>query len=207
MRGLAASSVGFRGARIAAPVAALAGSGVLAIAATALAALLAGCGDPSGRQDDLGAWMRQQDAIAPPKLRPLPVPKPFIAQAYTAGAAGDSRPPDPFDPARLTQALRQGGATPELPEAVVLELQRRKDLLEAFPLDALRMAGTLRSAGRTVALVSVDQRLYPVRVGDRMGLNHGRVVAIRAAEIELRERVLDSTTHQWIERLAKLELQ
>jgi type IV pilus assembly protein PilP len=68
------------------------------------------------------------------------------------------------------------------------------------------MMGTLLRQGRSVALVSVDNMLYQVRVGDYMGQHNGRVVKIEESRIELREVVQDASG-EWVERTASLQAQ
>jgi type IV pilus assembly protein PilP len=86
------------------------------------------------------------------------------------------------------------------------ELARRKEPLEAYPLDAMTLVGNLRRAGAPVALVRVDNLLYQVRVGEHLGQNYGKVIKIDEAEVLLREIVQDGSG-EWIERAASLQLQ
>jgi type IV pilus assembly protein PilP len=86
------------------------------------------------------------------------------------------------------------------------ELSRRKEALEAFPLDAMAMVGSMNRAGRPVALIVVDKLLFQVRVGEYLGLNYGKVTRISETEIGLREIVQDAAG-EWIERVATLQLQ
>ena len=51
---------------------------------------------------------------------------------------------------------------------------RRKEPLEAFPLDSMSMVGSVNKLGQPVALLRVDGLLYQVRVGDYLGHNYGR---------------------------------
>ncbi|MCG2783575.1 MAG: pilus assembly protein PilP, partial [Anaerolineae bacterium] len=86
------------------------------------------------------------------------------------------------------------------------EMSRRKQPLEAFPLDTMSMVGSLNRAGQLVALVKVDQLLYQVTQGSYLGQNYGRVLKITENEINLREIVQDAAG-EWIERPAALQLQ
>jgi len=89
---------------------------------------------------------------------------------------------------------------------VAPELVRRKEALEAFPLDAVSLVGSLVKEGQPVALVKVDNLLYQVRVGNHLGQNYGRVTKIAETEVSLREIVQDAAG-EWIERTATLQLQ
>jgi type IV pilus assembly protein PilP len=86
------------------------------------------------------------------------------------------------------------------------ELNRRKQPLEAHPLDAMAMVGSLNRDGKLVALVKVDSLLYQVRPGNYLGQNFGRVTRITETEVVMREIVQDSAG-EWIERAAALQLQ
>ena len=86
------------------------------------------------------------------------------------------------------------------------ELSRRKEALEAYPVDSMAMVGSLRKAGQPVALVKIDNLLYQVRVGNYLGLNFGRVMKIDESQVTLREIVQDPTG-DWVERSTSLVLQ
>ncbi len=166
-----------------------------------VAFLLAGCF--GGDQDDLVQWMRDERAAVRPRVEPISEPKKFVPQPYTGGNALE-----PFDNQRLLQVLRRDSASPAMArnDLIAPELNRRKEPLEALPLDAMTMVGSLMRGGRRVALVSVDKLLYQVRVGDYLGQNYGRVMRIDETELFLREIVQDAAG-EWIERTATLQLQ
>lgn len=152
-------------------------------------------------QDDLRTWMREQRAQVKPRVTPIPEPTKFTPQPYTEGAAVE-----PFNSVKLTQALRRDSSQPGNSDLIAPELSRRKEALEAFPLDSMAMVGSLNRNGQRVALVSVDKLLYQVRVGNHLGLNYGRVTHIDETELGLREIVQDAAG-EWIERTATLQLQ
>ena len=163
-------------------------------------AVLAGCGSSS--QDGIHQWMAEQRAQTKPKIQPIPEPKKFTPQAYTQEAAID-----PFSSQKLTQALKRE-TTQSTSSAALLapELSRRKEPLEAYPLDSMVMVGSLVKQGQPVALVQVDKLLYQVRPGNYLGQNYGRIVKIGESEVSLREIVQDAAG-EWIERTATLQLQ
>ena len=86
------------------------------------------------------------------------------------------------------------------------EMARRKEPLEAFPLDTMSMVGSLNKVGHPTALLKVDKLLYQVQVGAYLGQNYGRITEITETGIQLREIVQDATG-DWIERNASLALQ
>lgn len=161
---------------------------------------LSGCG--TSDQGDLREWMAQERAQARPRVTPITEPKEFFPQQYVVHGSLE-----PFDAQRLTLALRRESAQSGSNAALIApELARRKEPLEAFPLDVMSMVGSLSKIGKPTALLNVDKLLYQVKVGDYLGLNYGRITKISETAIELREIVQDATG-DWIERAASLELQ
>jgi type IV pilus assembly protein PilP len=170
------------------------------IAAASTALLLVGCG--SSGQQELQEWMTQQRAQTKPKIQPVAEPKKFTPQAYTQDGTTD-----PFSIQKLTQALKRDSSQSNSNVALVApELSRRKEPLESFPLDAMKMVGSLQKEGRPVALVRVDNLLYQVRPGNYLGQNFGRIMKVGETEVVLREIVQDAAG-EWIERAATLQLQ
>ncbi|RZL48498.1 MAG: pilus assembly protein PilP [Variovorax sp.] len=170
-----------------------------------LVAALAGFGALGGcagsDRDDLQAWMAEQRALVKPTVTPIVAPKKFTPQAYTQEGGVE-----PFNIAKLTQALRRDAAQPSTSGLIAPELSRRKEALESFPLDAMEMVGSLQGSGQPVALVRVDKLIYQVRAGNYLGLNYGRVLRVGENQLTLREIVQDASG-EWIERPAALELQ
>jgi type IV pilus assembly protein PilP len=170
------------------------------LAAAIAGALLAGCG--ASGQDELQQWMTDQRAATKPHVTPIPEPKKFTPQAYTQEGATD-----PFSNIKLTQALKRESAQATSNAALVApELARRKEPLEAYPLDAMKMVGSLIKEGQPVALLRVDNLLYQVRPGNYLGQNYGKIVKVSETEVTLREIVQDAAG-EWTERTATLQLQ
>ena len=164
-------------------------------------AVLAGC-DASGTEE-VQAWMQQERAATRPRVQPIQEPKQFTPQAYTQEAAIE-----PFSNQKLTVALKRESQQSGTASAALLapELNRRKEPLEAFPLDSMAMVGSLIKEGKPVALVKVDNLLYQVRPGNYLGQNYGRITKVAENEVVLRELVQDAAG-EWIERTATLQLQ
>lgn len=154
-----------------------------------LLVLLGGC---SSSEDDLRAWMSDASKDLRPTLRPLPKLKPADVINYE----GESRT-DPFRPAKLE---------PDKKSELAPDPNWRKEPLEAYPLENIRMVGVLIKHGQTHAIVSVDKALFQVRVGNHLGMNYGRILAISETEITLKELVEDSSG-EWGERVSTLQLQ
>lgn len=158
--------------------------------------LVAGCG---ADQDELRAWMEQQKREVKPSVQPLSPPKRFEPQAYLV-----SDRIEPFSPQKLSVAMRQ-----ELRQSNALfdaEAKRRREPLEAFPLDSITMVGSVHRGGRHFALLRVDNLIYQARVGDYLGQNFGKITRISETEVAIREIVQDAAG-EWVERTASLQLQ
>lgn len=153
-------------------------------------------------QEDLQRWMTEQRSTTKPTVVPIPAPKRFSPAPYGQEAAVE-----PFSSQKLTQALKRDSAQATANAGLVApELNRRKEPLEAFPLDSMSLVGSLLPAGRTVALVKVDNLLYQVKVGNYLGQNYGKVTKVSETEVSLREIVQDAAG-EWIERQASMQLQ
>ncbi|HEX7636490.1 MAG TPA: pilus assembly protein PilP [Noviherbaspirillum sp.] len=167
------------------------------LAAVAVSLLLGGCGD--GGLQELKQWMEEVRRQTPVSVQKLSEPKKFIPFAY-----GGKNEPDPYSPAKLSiafakaQAGTGGGSKPDL--------ERRKEPLENYPLDSIKMVGTLQKPGLSYALLQVDKAIFQVKVGNYIGQNFGMVTRITDTEVELKEIVRDAAG-EWVERPAKLELQ
>jgi type IV pilus assembly protein PilP len=163
----------------------------------ALLAGLAGCGD--GGVQEIKQWMdeaRKETKVAVPKLSP---PKQFIPFAY----AGKNSI-DPFNPIKLSVALARLRTNSS--GALKPDLERRRDPLESYPLDTLKMVGTLERPGLSYALLQVDKAVFQVKVGNYIGQNFGMITSITETDVNVKEIVQDASG-DWVERKAKLELQ
>jgi len=156
-----------------------------------VALLIAGCGGES--HQDLREWMQEQGKGAKGKLDQLPQVKPYEPFAYNAFDL-----PDPFKPRKIEPV--KGGSN------LAPDLTRRKEPLEAYPLESLQMVGTMQRGRATYALVRTTEKdIYQVKVGNYIGQNFGVIVGITDNEIRLKELVQDGTG-DWTERSSTLQL-
>jgi type IV pilus assembly protein PilP len=162
------------------------------ILASAALLAMAGCG---GEMDELKQFVRESDKGLPRRIEPLPPVKPFEPFTYEGFDL-----PDPFKPRKLTPPKGEGTGGGLAPD-----LNRRKEPLEAFPLEQLKMVGTLSQGKDTYALVRADKTLYRVKKGNYMGQNFGLITDVTEAEIKLKEIVQDSAG-DWAERQSVLPL-
>ena len=156
----------------------------------------------SSGDDELRQWMAAQRNLSKSRVDRLPEPTKFTPQAYTEEGSLE-----PFSSQKLAQALKRDSNQAVSNAALIApELARRKEPLEATPLDTVAMVGSLIRAGQPVALVRVENLLYQVRVGNYLGQNYGRITKVSETGVTLREIVQDAAG-EWIERQATLQLQ
>lgn len=153
----------------------------------------------SGEQEELTVWMEQQKREVKPNVQPLVPPRKFDPAPY-AGAQSV----DPFSNQKLAVALKQEARQPN--SLLAAETNRRKEPLEAFPMDSMSMVGSVMKNSQQYALLRVDNLLYQVKVGDYLGQNYGKITRISETEVTLREVVQDAAG-EWIERTSTLQLQ
>lgn len=158
--------------------------------------MLSACGDPHA---ELQEWMDQQRREARPRVSPLVPPRRFDPQPYVG-----QQVTEPFSVQKLQVALARETRQPN--SLLAAEMKRRREPLEAYPLDALMMVGSVAKAGSQTGLLRADNLLYQVKVGEYVGQNYGRIIRITETEIVLREIVQD-TVGEWIERTSTLTLQ
>lgn len=153
--------------------------------------LIAGCGGES--YEDLRQFVKNSDNMPRGRIEPLPEVKPYEPIAYNAFDLSD-----PFKPRKAVQARGSGGLAPDM--------NRRREALEAYPLDNLRMVGTLEQNRGVFALVRTpDNNLYRVSQGNYMGQNFGFITQITDSSVTLKEIVPDGAG-DWSERVSTLQL-
>jgi len=162
---------------------------LLAIAAIGLAACGAG-------MDDLDSYINEVKARPGGRIEPLPEITPYEVFTYVADANGLRSPFVPDTPQATGSAA--GGMSPD-PE-------RPAEFLESFPLDTLRMVGTLDINETVYGLVQTsDGLIHRVVPGNYMGQNDGRITDITESEIVLVEIISDGIGG-YIERDAAIGL-
>ena len=166
------------------------------LSALCAAGLLAGCGD--GDVKEVQNWMAQVERETVPRVKPLPEPKEFVPYAYNPEGAIE-----PFSQDKLLGEMARAAQTSTNP--LQPNENRPREPLENYPLDTMRMVGTLQKGGASYALLQIDGLIHQVRTGQRIGQNHGLVTRVSDSAIDIREVVQDATG-DWVERKATIEL-
>lgn len=130
------------------------------------------------------------------RIEPLPQIKPY--ENFVYDDQGRRSPFEPDDQTGNAVSANNGGLRPDP--------NRKREFLEDFPLDSLRMVGTLNMRGELIGLVQDPEGLiHQVRPGEYAGQNHGRIVALDDSEIKIVEIISDGLGG-WIERPAAIAL-
>ena len=134
-----------------------------------------------GDMDDLDEYINEVKSRPGGRIEPLPEITPYEVFTYIADAEGLRSPFLPDTP----QAAGPAGGTRPDPD-------RPREFLEAFPLDTLRMVGTLDLGETGYGLVQTsDGLIHRVVPGNYVGQNDGRIVDISESEIQIVEIISD----------------
>lgn len=163
----------------------------------AVVATLAGC--DAADQGEIKQWMTEVRRDMRPMVQEIPEPRKFEPFVYQ-----QQKSIDPFSPAKVDVALQKLAA--KSATGLRPDMDRRREPLEAFPLDTVRMVGLMRKAGANVALLQVDKVVYQARPGNYVGQNFGLITRITETEVTLKEIVQDAAG-EWVERITTLQLQ
>ena len=159
-----------------------------------IALLLSACGGEEFQ--DLRDFVKNSGADLRGKVDPPPEIKPYEPLSYDNSLAL----PDPFKP-RKPETRGGGYAGLNQPD-----MDRRKEALEEFPLESLKMVGFLFRGKVGYAIVrSTDTKLHRVVAGNYLGQNFGQIISVTDAEVKIKEMVQDGAG-DWAERISSLQL-
>ncbi len=156
--------------------------------------MLVACGGE--QHSDLKQFVKDSDNLPRGRIPPLPEVRPYEPFSYAAFNLTDPFKPRKIEPPKATAG---GGLQPDF--------NRRREPLESYPLENLKMVGTLQQKKDIYALVKTpDNNLFRVKPGNHLGQNFGRIIAISESNIRLKEIVQDSSGG-WEEKEQALLLQ
>lgn len=157
--------------------------------------LLQGCSS-EGNFSDLQAFMDEVKNRPKGTIEPIPQFQPYEAFTYSASSLRS-----PFQPpVKVETVKRSKGAREIKPDE-----SRVREFLEGFNIEVFEMVGSLSNSTGRFALVSGAGGVHRVKVGDYLGRNHGRVVALDDTKIDVVEIVPDGDGG-WLERPRSLVL-
>lgn len=150
---------------------------------------LSGCG-AGDDYNDLDAYMNEMRLRGPGRIEPAPVFRSYPTFTYNAANLRS-----PFSPQISTDlAARRRGSPNVKPDP-----GRVKQYLEGFNIEQFEMVGTLSNVTGSYALLRGAGGVHRMKVGDYLGRNDGRIVAINGSQVEVVEIVPDGQG-AWLER-------
>lgn len=162
-----------------------------------LAFLLAGCGNEGF--SDLEQYIKEVKDRPKSTIEPLPEIKPVEPFVFKPEGLRD-----PFKP--IGESEEEENAQIAIGNGIKPDLSRRKEELEAFPLDSLRLVGSVVMNSKLWGLIKAsDKTIHRVQVGNHMGKNYGKIIRIQTDKIELMEIVPDKPG-AWREQQTTLAL-
>jgi len=159
---------------------------------------LAGCGNDDF--SDLNQYIAKIKATPKGKIKPLPKVKDIESFIFNPNGLRD-----PFKP--IVQPEQQNAA-PEISPGggIKPDSARRKEEMETFALETMKMVGTVNMKSTLWGLVKTDDgTIHRVKVGNYMGKNYGKIIRISLDKIELMEIVPDKPG-RWREQQTSLAL-
>jgi type IV pilus assembly protein PilP len=169
--------------------------GIRLLVPLALGLAMVGCG--SDQFQDLKQFVNDADSVAGNRSQIDPLPK---VDPYQPFIYNQAELEDPFRPRKIEPTKSAKGQLQP-------DLNRRREPLEAFPLDNLKMVGTLQQGPLLFALVRTpDNNLFRVRQNNYIGQNFGLIQEINETGMKLKELVQDGAG-EWTERVTSLFLQ
>ena len=156
--------------------------------------VIAGC---SGQDDmsELKKYVIDVKARKPSKIESTPQFKTSEQYTYPTETRRS-----PFMPIKRQVAQNTGRSSSIYPDT-----KREREPLEMYPLDALRMVGTLMQGEKTWAMVVTPEgTITRITIGEHLGRNFGRISKITEKEMQIVETIPEGDG--WKYRLASLAL-
>jgi len=163
------------------------------------AVLITGCGEGLG---DLQSFVAQVRAKPPGRIEPIPEFQPYQNFEYTSH---DLR--DPFKLVDFRRPEENREEIAALGSGLRPDIDRVKEPLEDFPLDTLRLKGTIddKDGVKWGLIFAPDNTIHRVIEGNYLGQNHGRIISLSDQTIDLTEIVPDGLGN-YIERSSAIAL-
>ena len=148
----------------------------LSVVALISPVVLAGCIKDTS---DLDVYFEHHRAKQARAIEPIPEVKPYLRYVYPENEK------DPFDVSMLAP-----NEVPVVDTGISVDTTRVKEFLEGFPLDSLRMVGTVQKDNHLWALIKIpDGGVQSVKKGNYLGQNYGKIQTVSEGELQLSETV------------------
>lgn len=143
---------------------------------------LSGCGR---EMRDLEDYVGEVKSREPPGIKPIPEVKPYQSYKYQA-----ENERNPFDAsifqAKIVEKIKKPNTS------ISPDPNRTPEFLENFPLDTLRMVGTMEQRETLWALIETPEKtIQRISTGNYLGQNNGKVLEVSNAGIKIEEIVPD----------------
>lgn len=162
-----------------------------------LCLVLQACSDSS--MPELKQFVATAHQNKKPIIEPLPEIRPYKEFKYVAVAESD-----PFSVGNIiSNRIEDGVGGGSRPDA-----SRIKEPLEDFPLDALKMVGTITQKGVAWVIVKTTQgTAFLASIGNYMGQNEGKIkqIILDEQKVVLQETVADSSG-RWVAREVEITI-
>lgn len=155
--------------------------------------LLTACGDD--QHEDIREWMVEESKGIKGSVQ---TPPPLVTPPIVSYAAKGLEPP--FAPDKIK--TKEGGASDRGGPMT----GRTPEYLESFPLEAMRLIGTVSYNGVMYGIVQTPEKPKHVTPGNYIGPNYGKIVEISKTQMRISETVKDAND-LWVQREKILYLQ
>ena len=160
--------------------------------------LISGCNEGL---NDLQQFVQQTKSQPPGRIEPIPEFQPYQNFEY---ASKDLR--DPFKLVDFRRPDENPDEIGKISSGLRPNMDRVREPLEDFPLDTLRLKGTVTQNGIKWGLIfAPDNTIHRVLEGHYIGQNHGRIFSVTDDIVELTEIVPDGLGN-YIERSSAVAL-
>jgi len=161
--------------------------------------LLAAC---NAGISDLDQFVQQTKSQPSGRIDPIPEFQPYQNFEYVSH---DLR--DPFKLVDFRRPELNQEDIAQLSNGLRPDIDRLKEVLEDFPLDTLRLKGTIddKDGIKWGLIFAPDNTIHRVIEGNYLGQNHGRIISVSDQIIELTEIVPDGLGN-YIERSSAVAL-
>lgn len=130
--------------------------------------------------NDLNIWMKEQTIAQKGKIKPLPAAKTFIPISFKAKL-------DPFKERAIIALNSEINKYTPNPD-------RRKEPLETYGLESLKMVGSIIKDKKIYAIIlAPDRTTNYVTMSNYMGSSYGKIIALTENQITLDERIKNSS--------------
>ena len=170
------------------------------IACAILCSILTSISGCSSGTSDLEAWIAEVKARPQKGIDPIPEVIPYKAFTYDKESKRN-----PFDDS-IFRVASSSDDNKRPTSTISPDPNRVPEYLESFPLDTLRMVGTMSQEQSVWALIKTpDNTIQRVENGNYLGQNNGKITLVNNDGIELTEIVPDGFGG-WQERASSIAL-